>query len=349
MKRRWTGEAWQPPEEWQAHLPEVSGNEINGVGETAPRRPTQIFWHRRPGDQPFAETQKAVTERFNSVPALDEVYRTADRGPRKLPEKAPTPVTRSEARWTELVKSFVLDPFATDPPDRPEGSEDDNCAAEIVGIAEMDPMWVYEGHACDLPRVVMIGTVMAHERLMQLPGDDAQVEGQLEVADQYNRGARVANWLAQWIRAQGYEARPHAGPWVGSLNLVPAALAAGFGELGCHGSIIHPVHGSALRLAAVETDLPLTLDGPQRFGADEFCLRCQVCSNACPPQAIKKDKEWVRGVKKFYVDFDTCLPYFNETYSCGICVAVCPWSTPGKGQKLAEIWKRRIASDAEEA
>ena len=345
MKRRWKGDAWQAPDAWQDNLPEISGNEINGLGEREPRRPTQIFWHRHPGDQPFAKAQIAVTDRFNSVPALDEVYRTADRGPRKLPEVCEEKTQDTPENWTDQVKAFVLGGSGIRPADYP--AEDDDFA-EIVGIADMDPMWVYEGYDCDLPRVIMIGTVMDHARLMQLPGDDTQVEGQLEVADQYNRGARVANWLAKWIRAKGYQARPHAGPWVGSLNLVPAALAAGFGELGCHGSIIHPVHGSALRLAAVETDMPLVPDGPQRFGADEFCLRCQVCSNACPPQAIKKDKEWVRGVKKFYVDFDTCLPYFNETYSCGICVAVCPWSMPGKGPKLAEIWKLRIADDPEE-
>ncbi|MEM8880025.1 MAG: 4Fe-4S dicluster domain-containing protein [Pseudomonadota bacterium] len=344
MKRRWKGEAWEAPDDWHEHLPEISGNEINGVGETEPRQPTQIFWHRRPADQPFAATQVAVTERFNSVPALDDVYRYADRGPRKLPEPAQERVIQTAEVWTQNVKDFVLGETRH----RPDGYPLEDCAAEIVGIADIDPMWVYEGYVCDLPRVIMIGTVMDHARLMQLPGDDEQVEGQLEVADQYNRGARVANWLAHWLRSQGYQARPHAGPWVGSLNMVPAALEAGFGELGCHGSIIHPVYGSSLRLAAVETDMPLVPDGPQRFGANEFCLRCQVCSNACPPQAIKKDKDWVRGVKKFYVDFDACLPYFNETYSCGICVAVCPWSTPGKGPKLAEIWKLRITDETEE-
>jgi epoxyqueuosine reductase len=211
----------------------------------------------------------------------------------------------------------------------------------------LDPSWVYEGYDCDLPHVIVLGVAMDHARLSKLPGDSEQVEGQLEVADQYNRGARVSNYLAEWIRSHGYEARPHAGPWVGSLNLVPAALAAGFGELGCHGSIINRRFGSSFRLAAVETDLPLLSDEPDRFGADEFCLRCQVCTNACPPQAISKEKQWVRGEYKWSVNFDKCLPYFNETYSCGICVAVCPWSTPGRGPKLADIWGLRIQREAQ--
>lgn len=88
-KHNWKAEPWTPDADWQSHLPDVSGNEINGLGETDRRRPTQVFWHRRPTDQPFAATQRAVTERFNSIPALDAVYRNAERGPRKRSDPAP--------------------------------------------------------------------------------------------------------------------------------------------------------------------------------------------------------------------------------------------------------------------
>jgi epoxyqueuosine reductase QueG len=49
----------------------------------------------------------------------------------------------------------------------------------------------------------------------------------------------------------------------------------------------------------------------------------------------------VRGVEKWYVDFDKCIPYFNETHGCGICIAVCPWSRPGTAPRLAEKMLRR--------
>jgi epoxyqueuosine reductase len=35
-------------------------------------------------------------------------------------------------------------------------------------------------------------------------------------------------------------------------------------------------------------------------------------------------KSLVCGSGKWYVDFDKCLPYFNQTMGCGICIAVCP-------------------------
>lgn len=127
---------------------------------------------------------------------------------------------------------------------------------------------------------------------------------------------------------------------------MPAALACGFGELGKHGSIINRQLGSNFRLAAVFTDLPLVRDEPAEFGADDFCAVCQVCANACPVDAISHEKQLVRGVVTWYVDFDKCLPYFNETFGCAVCIASCPWSMPGTAPRLAEKMLARRARNA---
>jgi epoxyqueuosine reductase QueG len=55
----------------------------------------------------------------------------------------------------------------------------------------------------------------------------------------------------------------------------------------------------------------------------------------------------VRGVQKWWVDFDKCIPYFNETFGCAICLAVCPWSKPGRAPSLAEKWSIRAAAKSE--
>jgi epoxyqueuosine reductase len=93
--------------------------------------------------------------------------------------------------------------------------------------------------------------------------------------------------------------------------------------------------------------MPLVATGPTRFGADDFCLSCQVCTRACPPGAISENKQMVRGVKRWYVDFDKCIPYFAEAASCGICIAVCPWTRPDVRPKLLTTMARRMAEKAE--
>ena len=54
----------------------------------------------------------------------------------------------------------------------------------------------------------------------------------------------------------------------------------------------------------------------------------------CPPDAIAEHKQMVRGVERWYVDFDKFIPYFAESASCGICTAVCPWTRPDVRPKL---------------
>lgn len=333
---------WAPPPEHAALLPEISGCSFNGWNQAESHRPRQIFWLRKPGEHPFARLLDAVKQRFASVQAYNDVYANADRGPHKLPDPAAERRVASADSWTTQVRNFVLN----HPGARPAGYPGAGSEAELVGIARIDPDWVYEGFECKLPNLVVVGNVMDHARLSRVPSSADDPEGQLEVCDQYNRGARVVNWLAHWIRSQGYEARPHAGPWVGSLNLLPAAIACGFGELGKHGSLINRHYGSSFRLAAVETDMPLLADAADSFGADDFCMNCQVCSNGCPPDAISPKKQLVRGTFKWAVDFDRCIPYFNETFGCGICIAICPWSTPGRAPRLAERFTRRAKERA---
>ncbi|MAE98917.1 MAG: hypothetical protein CME00_02120 [Geminicoccus sp.] len=132
----------------------------------------------------------------------------------------------------------------------------------------------------------------------------------------------------------------------GKMTMIPAALASGFGELGKHGSLITPEFGSSFRLSAVLTDCPLPLSVPVDHGIDDFCLNCRVCEDACPPQAIAPNKQLVRGEVKWYVDFDKCLPFFNEHQGCAVCLAVCPWSRPGVGPRLADKLERRRSRKA---
>ncbi|HTF63708.1 MAG TPA: 4Fe-4S dicluster domain-containing protein, partial [Edaphobacter sp.] len=84
---------------------------------------------------------------------------------------------------------------------------------------------------------------------------------------------------------------------------------------------------------------------PIHFGADEFCASCQICTQSCPPDAIAPNKQMVRGVKRWYVNFDKCIPYFVEAASCGICIAECPWTRPSVRPKLLNTMAQRIGKE----
>ena len=319
-----------PAQYFRDKMPSVSGNQINGQGEQHVRPPSPFFWHK-PELHDFGTLQHAVTEYQQRSAEIRSVYTpTADRGPKPIERASRAPGTpeQTPAHWYSELQRFAL-----------------QNEADIFGVAKLDPTWVYEGFTIEEPWLVMLGVVMEHDKLAQVPPSFENPTSAVEVGDKYNQAARACRKLTNFILSEGYQAKAYQGPYASALNMIPAALAAGFGELGKHGSIINRHYGSSFRLSAVSTDMPLLADQVDNFGADEFCTQCQVCRNACPPDAIHDNKVLVRGIEKWYVDFDKCIPFFGEALGCAACIATCPWSTPGRAPKLAEKWARRVANN----
>ncbi len=323
---------YEPPADQLALFPEISGNAVNGLGETEVRHPSPIYWHYGDVEMPHKALQDYYLRQFDAKPELADFHlKYGGRGGRKPPERPETPATDAPENWAARVKAHAL------------ANE-----ADLVGIARVRPEWVFEGYEVAEPWVVMLGVAMDHAALSTAPETPSAVE----VIRQYNRGTRAAREVANFIQGQGYGARPHGGPMAGPMLLIPPAIECGMGELGKHGSLINRTYGSSFRLAGVLTDLPLVADAPDIFGADDFCTGCQICTTACPPDAIFRDKRVVRGIEKWFVDFDKCIPYFNDTQGCGICIAACPWSTPGRAPKMADKMtarrrQRSVANKAE--
>lgn len=310
---------FSPNPEVLALLPDVKGNDINGLGEETVRLATPIMWHdpeilafgglqqwfRAHGAAPDAQEHRKKNQEFTQKPLSDLA---SDRPKWSVEE------------WTAKVKQAAL-----------------AREADMVGITRLDQSWVFEGYEAPYEWVVVLGVAMDYEFLSTAPSEKSQTE----VQNQYGRGTRAAYKLASWMREHGWDAKPHGGPQAGPLLMVPAAIAAGLGELGKHGSMINRRFGSSFRLACVMTNMPLIDDAPDVFGADDFCTLCQICTRACPVDAIFTEKQTVRGENKWYVDFDQCIPYFVENNGCGICIAECPWSRPGIAPRLAEKMLRR--------
>lgn len=334
---------WTAPRHVLEKFPGKSGNSVNGLGETTRRRPSPFFWHEARhhdfgelqgytlgvifGSDSAAEINEAFSINPDFRPETPEDSNSPDqflhRGPPPVPVAEP-PVEKPAAEWSAAVKDFAL-----------------SHQADVVGIAEMRPEWVFEGFEVREKYVIVLGVAHDYDEIAQAPSSPGNARAVIEIGRQYTRGASAAAELSNFIRQQGYATTCHPGPTAVSLLMIPAAIAAGLGELGKHGSLINRELGSSFRLSAVTTDLPMEVDQPDVFGADEFCERCQVCLEACPPDAIADHKQLVRGDTKWYVDFDKCIPYFAETRSCGICIAVCPWSLPGVAERLLVKMARR--------
>ena len=317
---------FEPRAEQMALWPSVSGNAINGLGEKDAGRPRPIYWHE-PERTPHGPLQRWFYQQSANNPLL--VQARANRQKiidAPLGALAEQQVSLTPAAAVSLVKTAARD-----------------AGADLVGIAQMRPEWVFEGFEVTQQWIVMIGVAHEYGAMSCAPRDPAAAE----VIRQYARGNHIAKVVASAIRATGHDAKPHGGPFAGPVVLIPPAIECGFGELGKHGSIINRDFGSSFRLASVLTDLPLLADRRDVFGADDFCLNCRVCADACPPDAILHAKQMVRGTEKWYVDFDKCLPYFNETMGCGICLVVCPWGRPGMAANLVRKMTGRLERRSE--
>ncbi len=301
--------------------PQISGNAVNGLGETEFRRPDIVYWSTDIDAIAHGKMQEYFYMRSSTVPAFGEArVRRQKINDAPLPPVAKTQAHHAPDHWTAHLDQFV---------------EAGYC--EMIGVAEMNPDWAYEGETITQSRVIVVGVQHDYSEINTAPEDTAG----LEVVRQYTRAGAAAKKITGWLHDQGWAAEAVTGPLTGSITLIPPALACGFGELGKHGSIINPEFGASFRLSAVLTDAPFAPTPPRDFGIDGFCQNCKICEDACPPEAILPEKQTVRGETKWYVDFDTCLPFFNETHGCAICIAVCPWSRPGIGFNLAAKLAKR--------
>jgi Pyruvate/2-oxoacid:ferredoxin oxidoreductase delta subunit len=304
-----------------------SGNVINGLGDATRRRATPVFHSTgRGGDrQPLA--WEAMDNFFNLVasPAcMWQVLRTVWQ-------------RRRYAGPTATQRLPVEDPAAMAAQIKHQAFE---LGAGLAGVSEIDEDALYEGYPAPPFRyAISLGIPMNREEMLHVPHARAAVE----VMRTYRRAGRIAIELAAYIRSLGWPAQAYADGE--DVLQIPMALKAGLGELGKHGSMISEEFGSNFRLAAVMTDIPMALDSPVDIGVDDLCLTCQACTKDCPADAILDTKQMVRGVEKWYVDFDKCIPYFSKTEGCGICIEVCPWSEPGRGPKLSQkLLSRRPAT-----
>lgn len=311
-----------PPPEYAFgyETPPESGNAINGLGVEEPVRARRVF-HNGTGERLPWDALDEFMDYHNVWGVVRHIV-------------ANTWQLRKQDGPVAAEQRHVADRAAMSAEVKARARA---LGAELVGVTTVGPDAAYDGVEVPFERAVCLGLSMDREEMARVPHPAAAVE----VMRAYREVSRIAIGLAEWIRGQGWPARAYGNPNSTEILHIPLAVKAGLGQLGKHGSMISREFGSNFRLAAVLTDLPLALDEPVDIGVDDLCLTCRRCELDCPPGAIFPTKQLVRGTRKWYVDFDKCIPYFVKTYGCAICIEVCPWSEPGRGPELSERLLRK--------
>lgn len=196
--------------------------------------------------------------------------------------------------------------------------------ADEVGIALIEPTDIYKDRTVNEKYAIVVGQRMLWRNFQQVPSDDSAIE----CMRIYFSLGEVVIKLAGFIRNLGYACTVEHPIGDSDIMHVPLALKAGFGELGRHGSIIHPKMGPLFRLGSVITSMPLQTDSPIDAGIAAFCDNCKACRRYCPANAIPDERSPEAGKDhlgndRYKVDTGKCFPYFAKHNYCSICLPVC--------------------------
>ena len=201
------------------------------------------------------------------------------------------------------------------------------CGADIVGICDIEPSDVYRGRTVTEIHAIAVGQAMRWREFQVVPSRESAIEC-LRV---YFTLGEVVIRLAAHVRSLGYPCRVEHPIGDSDLLHIPIGLKAGFGELGRHGSIIHPRLGPLFRMGSVATSLPLAIDHPIDAGIARFCDTCLACRKYCPADAIPDSRSPEAGkdhlgYDRYVVDTGRCFPYFAKHSYCSICLPVCVYN-----------------------
>ena len=152
----------------------------------------------------------------------------------------------------------------------------------------------------------------------------------------YEQQCLVQSWLQEFMRALGYMCLGWHRITSSLGSSTGFGVMAGLGETCRTMHLITPEHGQTERVFCAITDLPLAPGKPVDFGAYNFCKTCKKCADNCPAGAISHSTEptWEKrgfyqrsGVRTWYRNEPACRAYMYQVdNSCGICIAVCPFS-----------------------
>lgn len=210
----------------------------------------------------------------------------------------------------------------------------------MIGFARYDPRYTFVDRRewVQFESVICLAVEQDYEATQKAPSLDTE----MEVWDEYLQLGRLGLKLGDAIRDMGYRAQVHP-PNQSSCVVMPYFVEAGLGQVGANGQLLSPHFGSRARLSIVMTDAPVTYGTPVDFGVPGLCRECQICVRRCPGRALAAKPVWWRGVQKFKVDIQRCMPMIQRYDGCAVCMKVCPVQRFG----LSEVMRHYVAGDGE--
>lgn len=211
-----------------------------------------------------------------------------------------------------------------------------NFGATQVGIAKINPLWVYsydlDGNKINIPKDCEYAIVMVIKMNPSMIKESPNFIACAETGLVYSKMAFCISCVAEYIRNLGYKAIPMGND---SALSIPLAIDAGLGELGRNGLLITEKNGPCVRICKVFTDLPLEVDRPIEFGVKRYCESCGKCAEACEADAIQFEKKPSynvlsksnsKGILRWAVDHDKCYNFWIKNGGdCSNCIAACPY------------------------
>ncbi|HLN21257.1 MAG TPA: tRNA epoxyqueuosine(34) reductase QueG [Bacteroidales bacterium] len=121
----------------------------------------------------------------------------------------------------------------------------------------------------------------------------------------------------------------------------PWAVKAGIGWQGKHSIVINEKTGSFFFIGVILTTLALEYDSP----AADRCGSCNLCMEACPTNAINKNRTIDAGKCIAYLTIDNRNPVSDEDIEklggriigCDRCQEVCPWNRHAIHHKVPDF------------
>ncbi|TFG31683.1 reductive dehalogenase [Candidatus Thorarchaeota archaeon] len=212
--------------------------------------------------------------------------------------------------------------------------------ANLVGITELNRNWLYthdrKGVSYDIPASFNRAIVMAIEMDYDAIATSPTFTSAATTGFGYSMMAFIESELVSFVRRLGYDAMSCGNDVALS---VPLAIDAGIGQYGRHGLLITKPYGPRVRIAKILSDMPLITDNPDLAfckAVIRFCETCKKCAHNCPSQSIPYEDEQTwggktasnnSGVKKWYVDVESCYGFWVENGSeCSNCIRSCPYN-----------------------